>query len=234
MLTSLGTPKLETSSPSLEQSEQPLAEQAHDRRQQHTGHEAREREGPAEQRRLVRQRANGTHERLRGQQRDERRRRGPMSEEIGRNREEHVWPPGDDQTGGPADEDPVAQALGTEPARQHGLGEENFEQPREDEAERQLDPHAAHEPRAGGEAAQRQGGIAREGDDDRGPDQRQQDPEARVHATAPRHVRSAARAVRYVISAVGSSAPPRAASTRAWAGASEHAGSVAAASPVRW
>jgi len=90
----------------------------------------------------------------------------------------------------------VAQVFGAEPARQHRLRQQDLQESREDEAERELDPDAAHEPGARGQPAQRQGGIAREGDDEGGGNQRQQDPEARIHPAPSLHTRAAVRAAR--------------------------------------
>src|SRR5438552_2468187 len=141
-------------SPGPERGEEPLTDQPHHRRQEDARHEARERQWPAEQRGLVRERPDRAHQRLGGQQRDERPRGRPVLEEIGGDGEEHVRAARHREAGRPADEDAAPQVLAAEPAHEDTLGQQDVEQSSEKEAQEQLEPHAAHEPPARGEPAQ--------------------------------------------------------------------------------
>ena len=85
--------------------------------------------------------------------------------------------------------------LAAEPARQHRLWNQHLEQAGEQEAQRQLEPDATQQLNAGGEAAPRQRRVAGKRNGGRHDDERQEDPETRVHAPA-LHTPSAARAVR--------------------------------------
>src|SRR5262245_58358739 len=103
----------------LEHSVEPLPQQAHHRRQQHTRDEARERERPTEQWSFVGQHTDRTHERLRGQQRDERGRRGAPTEQVRRDWKEDVGATRNQQSGYPPDQDALTQILAPEPTGQH-------------------------------------------------------------------------------------------------------------------
>src|SRR5215813_10062895 len=84
---------------------EPLTDQSKHGRKQDAGKEAGQRERPTEQWRLVRQHSDRAHERLRGEQADERTRRGSAPEEIRRHRKHEVRTTGHHESRRPAHED---------------------------------------------------------------------------------------------------------------------------------
>src|SRR5262245_11652955 len=203
-----------SSSSAPEQVEQPLPEEAEQWRRKQRGDAARERERPAEQRRLVREHADRAHQRLGGDQGDQRACRGAVLEEVRSDGKEEIWPARQGQTRGPPDQDALAHALAAKPPREGLRRDQDLDEPGEEEPEGQIDPNAAEEAAAGRNGPHGQVRIPRDRHRGRGDDQPKEDPGAGVQP--PCHAGAGARAVRYSSALLaGASASTRAVSISA-------------------
>src|SRR2546422_2597552 len=178
-----------------EEPEQPLADQAHHGRQENAGKEARQGQRPTQERRLVGEHPDRAHQRLGREQRDQRSRRGTIPKEIRRDGKEQVRPTRDCQACHPTYQDALRHTIRPEPAREHGLGDQDFEEAGEQEAEEQLEPHAPCELAACEQAAHGQRRVLGEGGEQSDEEKPGENPGADVHASC--HVRTADRGARY-------------------------------------